>query len=167
MESEADPDAVREVYERAIANIPPAEEKRLWRRYIYLWINYALYEELLAKVCSIFAAVGLRGCRSSLQKKLTRISSSSQSVFCYLRWIRAVLSISFHGKLVHLSSPYSPGFFFYPPPLPEHFLRFSWQFTSTHSDLYPWVKRSTTKLKFNAYERNTMKGRTQTSSSRV
>lgn len=49
MESEADPDAVREVYERAIANIPPAEEKRLWRRYIYLWINYALYEELLAK----------------------------------------------------------------------------------------------------------------------
>ena len=114
MESEADPDAVREVYERAIANIPPAEEKRLWRRYIYLWINYALYEELLAKVCSIFAAVGLRGCRSSLQKKLTRISSSSQSVFCYLRWIRAVLSLSFHRKPVHLSSPYSPGFFFTP-----------------------------------------------------
>lgn len=50
MESEAEPDAVREVYERAIANVPPAEEKRLWRRYIYLWINYALYEELLAKV---------------------------------------------------------------------------------------------------------------------
>ena len=50
MESEAEPDAVREVYERAIANIPPAEEKRLWRRYIYLWINYALYEELGAKV---------------------------------------------------------------------------------------------------------------------
>ena len=77
MESEADPDAVREVYERAIANIPPAEEKRLWRRYIYLWINYALYEELLAKVCSIFAAVGLRRCRSSPQKKLIRISSSA------------------------------------------------------------------------------------------
>ena len=50
MESEAEPDAVREVYERAIANVPPAEEKRLWRRYIYLWINYALYEELIAKV---------------------------------------------------------------------------------------------------------------------
>lgn len=49
MESEAEPDAVREVYERAIANVPPAEEKRLWRRYIYLWINYALYEELIAK----------------------------------------------------------------------------------------------------------------------
>lgn len=41
---------VRELYERAIANVPPAEEKRLWRRYIYLWINYALYEELEAKV---------------------------------------------------------------------------------------------------------------------
>ncbi|KAI8002533.1 Crooked neck-like protein 1 [Camellia lanceoleosa] len=31
----------REVYERAIANVPPVEEKRYWQRYIYLWINYA------------------------------------------------------------------------------------------------------------------------------
>jgi tetratricopeptide (TPR) repeat protein len=37
------------VYERAIANVPPAEEKRYWQRYIYLWINYALYEELDAQ----------------------------------------------------------------------------------------------------------------------
>lgn len=28
---------VREIYERAISNLPPAEEKRLWQRYIYLW----------------------------------------------------------------------------------------------------------------------------------
>lgn len=54
MESEADPDPVREVYERAIANVPPAEEKRLWRRYIYLWVNYALYEELIAKVSFVY-----------------------------------------------------------------------------------------------------------------
>ncbi|XP_027081269.1 crooked neck-like protein 1 [Coffea eugenioides] len=40
---------VRDVYERAIANLPPAEEKRYWQRYIYLWINYALYEELDAQ----------------------------------------------------------------------------------------------------------------------
>ncbi|KAJ0047650.1 hypothetical protein Pint_17011 [Pistacia integerrima] len=40
---------IREVYERAIANVPPAEEKRYWQRYIYLWINYALYEELDAE----------------------------------------------------------------------------------------------------------------------
>ncbi|CAN4095215.1 unnamed protein product [Withania somnifera] len=40
---------IREVYERAIANVPPAEEKRYWQRYIYLWINYALYEELDAQ----------------------------------------------------------------------------------------------------------------------
>ncbi|KAK6295066.1 hypothetical protein J4Q44_G00342920 [Coregonus suidteri] len=46
VESDADPDTAREVYERAIANIPPIQEKRHWRRYIYLWINYALYEEL-------------------------------------------------------------------------------------------------------------------------
>ncbi|KAL5727880.1 Crooked neck-like protein 1 [Ranunculus cassubicifolius] len=42
-------DRIREVYERAIANVPPAEEKRYWQRYIYLWINYALYEELDAE----------------------------------------------------------------------------------------------------------------------
>ncbi|KAM4528727.1 crooked neck-like protein 1 [Fundulus diaphanus] len=46
VESDADGDTVREVYERAIANVPPIQEKRHWRRYIYLWINYALYEEL-------------------------------------------------------------------------------------------------------------------------
>ncbi|XP_066532408.1 crooked neck-like protein 1 [Hoplias malabaricus] len=49
VESDADPDTVREVYERAIANFPPIQEKRHWRRYIYLWINYALYEELEVK----------------------------------------------------------------------------------------------------------------------
>ncbi|KAG6516889.1 hypothetical protein ZIOFF_020263 [Zingiber officinale] len=42
-------DMVRELYERAIANVPPAEEKRYWKRYIYLWINYSLYEELDAQ----------------------------------------------------------------------------------------------------------------------
>ncbi|CAJ1927419.1 unnamed protein product [Sphenostylis stenocarpa] len=45
-ESVGDKERIREVYERAIANVPPAEEKRYWQRYIYLWINYALYEEL-------------------------------------------------------------------------------------------------------------------------
>uniref|UniRef100_A0A914WDT6 Crooked neck-like protein 1 n=2 Tax=Plectus sambesii TaxID=2011161 RepID=A0A914WDT6_9BILA len=42
-------DEIEDCFERAIANIPPEPEKRLWRRYIYLWINYALYEELDAK----------------------------------------------------------------------------------------------------------------------
>ncbi|KAF4375938.1 hypothetical protein F8388_010075, partial [Cannabis sativa] len=45
-ESVGSKERIREVYERAIANVPPAEEKRYWQRYIYLWINYALYEEL-------------------------------------------------------------------------------------------------------------------------
>ncbi|KAK9114221.1 hypothetical protein Syun_021018 [Stephania yunnanensis] len=48
-ESVGSKERIREVYERAIANIPPAEEKRYWQRYIYLWINYALYEELDAE----------------------------------------------------------------------------------------------------------------------
>ncbi len=37
-----------QVYERAVANLPPANEKRYWQRYIYLWVKYALFEELMA-----------------------------------------------------------------------------------------------------------------------
>ncbi|KDN43411.1 pre-mRNA-splicing factor CLF1 [Tilletiaria anomala UBC 951] len=41
---------VRELYERAVGNVPPScEEKRHWRRYIFLWLNYALFEEVDAK----------------------------------------------------------------------------------------------------------------------
>ncbi|KAM0787460.1 NineTeen Complex (NTC) component [Microbotryomycetes sp. NB124-2] len=40
---------VREVYERAIAQVPPSDEKRHWRRYIFTWLNYALFEELETK----------------------------------------------------------------------------------------------------------------------
>lgn len=44
---------VRDVYERAVANVPPsADEKRYWRRYIFLWLNYALFEEIETHVCS-------------------------------------------------------------------------------------------------------------------
>ena len=47
-ESQAQLDVARtrDVYERAIANVPPAPDKRLWRRYIYLWLRYAVFEEL-------------------------------------------------------------------------------------------------------------------------
>ncbi|RFU30016.1 hypothetical protein B7463_g6319, partial [Scytalidium lignicola] len=48
-ETLGDVDRVRDVYERAIAQIPPTQEKRHWRRYIYLWIFYALWEEMEAK----------------------------------------------------------------------------------------------------------------------
>ena len=41
---------VREVYERAVAQVPPGNEKRFWRRYIFLWLDYALFEEIETKV---------------------------------------------------------------------------------------------------------------------
>ena len=41
---------VREVYERAVAQVPPGNEKRFWRRYIFLWLNYTLFEEIETKV---------------------------------------------------------------------------------------------------------------------
>ena len=53
METDGDIETVRDLYERAIANIPPAQEKRLWRRYMYLWINYATYEELEVRVSDL------------------------------------------------------------------------------------------------------------------
>ncbi|KAH9034951.1 pre-mRNA-splicing factor CLF1 [Lactarius hengduanensis] len=40
---------VREVYERAVAQVPPGSEKRHWRRYIFLWLDYALFEEIETK----------------------------------------------------------------------------------------------------------------------
>eukprot|EP00921_Rhytidocystis_pertsovi_P025197 GHVQ01040666.1.p1 GENE.GHVQ01040666.1~~GHVQ01040666.1.p1 ORF type:complete len:676 (-),score=93.27 GHVQ01040666.1:347-2374(-) len=42
-------DAIRDLYERSVANVPPTtQDKRYWKRYIYLWINYALFEEVVA-----------------------------------------------------------------------------------------------------------------------
>jgi len=40
---------IRERYEMAVECKPLVEEKRYWRRYIYLWIKYALFEELITK----------------------------------------------------------------------------------------------------------------------
>ncbi|KAJ2995929.1 Crooked neck-like protein 1 [Globomyces sp. JEL0801] len=40
---------IRQVYERAIGQLPLVNEKKFWRRYIYLWIYYAVWEELEAK----------------------------------------------------------------------------------------------------------------------
>lgn len=49
-EDEQDIVQIREVYERAIANVPSSStEKKYWRRYIFLWIRYCIYEELETK----------------------------------------------------------------------------------------------------------------------
>ncbi|KAL1864269.1 hypothetical protein VTK73DRAFT_6018 [Phialemonium thermophilum] len=48
-EASGDFDRIRDVYEKAVAQVPPTQEKRHWRRYIYLWIFYAIWEELEAK----------------------------------------------------------------------------------------------------------------------
>jgi len=48
-ESGGDFSRIREVYERAIAQVPPTQEKRHWRRYIFLFLFYAIWEEREAK----------------------------------------------------------------------------------------------------------------------
>ncbi|KAJ7701919.1 hypothetical protein B0H17DRAFT_1157680 [Mycena rosella] len=40
---------VRGVYERAVSQLPPGDEKRHWRRYMFLWLDYALLEEVGTK----------------------------------------------------------------------------------------------------------------------
>ncbi len=47
LEEEAGSNAerIQDVYERAIAHMPPAQEKRTWRRYIYIWLFYSVWAE--------------------------------------------------------------------------------------------------------------------------
>jgi crooked neck len=65
------PERVRDVYERAIAQVPPSQEKRHWRRYIYLWVFYALYEELQAKDVERAAQVYTEALKLVPHKKFT------------------------------------------------------------------------------------------------
>jgi len=44
-----DIDRIRTTYKAAVENLPPSNEKRFWRRYIYLYLNWAVWEELEAK----------------------------------------------------------------------------------------------------------------------
>ena len=45
VEAEGEHDKIVQIYERSVANVPLQYEKRYWRRYIYLWIYYAVYQE--------------------------------------------------------------------------------------------------------------------------
>ena len=49
VEEEGNLEEVRECYERAISNVPLVQVKDYWKRYIYLWIYYALMEEIDAE----------------------------------------------------------------------------------------------------------------------
>lgn len=39
---------IRNVYERAIASVPQSKNKVFWKKYIYIWIFYAIFEEVIA-----------------------------------------------------------------------------------------------------------------------
>ncbi|OMJ28491.1 Pre-mRNA-splicing factor clf1 [Smittium culicis] len=48
-ESVGNIDLAREAYKDAVNAVPQVEEKRVWRRYIYLWLLYAAFEEISSK----------------------------------------------------------------------------------------------------------------------
>lgn len=75
----------RDVYERAIAELPPAQEKRFWRRYIYFWIYYALFEVLFCRHVSSYVWVFSRSLR---RKTLIELARCTRSAFaaCHIRF---------------------------------------------------------------------------------
>jgi hypothetical protein len=81
---------VREVYERAVANVPMANEKRIWRRYIFLWLYYAVFEELETKVRRLI---------------LPRVVSN----ICYAPSICGCLSTGLRSRERHLQSGHIGG----------------------------------------------------------
>lgn len=43
-------ESIREIFERAIAQVPPSTTEKLhWKRYIYIWLFYSTFEEAVAK----------------------------------------------------------------------------------------------------------------------
>eukprot|EP00607_Mallomonas_marina_P002648 CAMPEP_0182437692 /NCGR_PEP_ID=MMETSP1167-20130531/85222_1 /TAXON_ID=2988 /ORGANISM="Mallomonas Sp, Strain CCMP3275" /LENGTH=794 /DNA_ID=CAMNT_0024630707 /DNA_START=25 /DNA_END=2409 /DNA_ORIENTATION=- len=48
-QDEGNKEKIRNIYNQALQHSPPILEKKYWRRYIYLWIYYAVWEELVAK----------------------------------------------------------------------------------------------------------------------
>jgi len=73
-----DIEAVRDVYERAIANQPQLLEKAAWKRYIYLWLNYAIFEEDIAE--------NIERCQQVYDKALKVVPHESHFSFSKL-WI--------------------------------------------------------------------------------
>lgn len=39
---------IRHIYERAIASVPQSKNKLFWKKYIYIWLFYAIFEEVVA-----------------------------------------------------------------------------------------------------------------------
>ena len=88
-ESAGDVERTRQLYERAIANYPPAPDKRLWRRYVYFWLKYAIFEELVADDAERARAV-LAECR--------RVVPHGHFTFAKV-WVHAALLEVRQGKL--------------------------------------------------------------------
>jgi hypothetical protein len=78
---------VRNIYERAVAQVSSRKEKGHWRRYIFLWLDYALFEEIETKVCvslfsnglrrSIEALLGLRASKTGLPNDVQSCASQA------------------------------------------------------------------------------------------
>lgn len=108
MEHDADAETVREVYERAIANVPPIQEKRHWKRYIYLWINYALYEELEVKVGLLALPSSSSSCETRVELCVNNVNIFYQDAERTGQVYQACLELIPHKKVQYnLPFPFS------------------------------------------------------------
>lgn len=70
-ESRNDIESTRSVFERAVAKPPLISEKRCWRRYVYIWIDYAVFEELTCEDVVRAKAVYLEALKRIPHEKFT------------------------------------------------------------------------------------------------
>jgi crooked neck len=108
-EAEGNAAAVRAVYERAVQHMPPVLEKLYWRRYMYLWLCWALYEEIDANDASRARDVYKKALAAIPHKKFTFgkmwVLAAELEVRCMdLSAARKVLGVAC-GKCGHLRKP--------------------------------------------------------------
>jgi len=105
-EADGTAESVRAVYGRAVENSPPVLEKRYWRRYMYLWICWAVYEEMEAKDTSRARDVYKMALATIPHKKFTFskiwLLAAELEVRCMdLGAARRILGVA-SGKCAHL-----------------------------------------------------------------
>lgn len=110
---------IREVFERAIAQVPVVEEKRHWGRYIYLWLFYATFEEFVARDRGRAAGVLQTALRLVPHQQFTFTKLWSHLAGFYLRAGNVAAARKVFGQAIGLSSANGTR-----PPKPSIFARY-------------------------------------------
>lgn len=111
-ESAGDPDKIRGVYERAITFKPPLLDKRYWKRYVYLFLNYAVFEELTMEDIGRSRDVYSRMVAAIPNKKFTFAKMWRQFAEFEIRNLDVNRARKVYGTAIGLCGAYKPKVFF-------------------------------------------------------